>query len=92
MRLSMRLRILDPLFEDLLRFFNKLPMQIDRIRLDASVGVILAEDELRRLAVVFLHFATVRFALLGEFLGHGAVAAGVGFLGLHRVSSTGGAH
>lgn len=87
----MRLGILNPLLKDLFRLFNKLPMQINRICLDASIGVILAEDKLRRLAVVFLHFATVGLALLGELLGPRAVAAGVCFLGLHRVSSTGGA-
>lgn len=82
MGLSMRLGILDPLFQDLLGLLSELAVQIDGVGLDAPVGVVLAEDELGRLFVVLLHLAAVGLALLGELLGAGAIAARVGFLRL----------
>lgn len=57
-------------------------MEINGIRLNASIGVILPEDKLGRLLVVFVHFATMRLALLRQFLGLRAIAARVGFLRL----------
>jgi hypothetical protein len=55
-------------------------VQIYGVGLDAPVGVVLAENELRRLSVVLLHLAAVGLTLLGELLSGGAIAAGVGFL------------
>ena len=78
----MRLGILDPLFQDLLSLLSELAVQINGVGIDASVGVVLAEDELGRLFVVLLHLAAVGLALLGELLGAGAIAARVGFLRL----------
>jgi hypothetical protein len=63
MILSMRLGIFNALFQNLLGLLDKLSMQIDRIGLNAPVGIVLAEDKLRRLLVVFLHLAPVRLAL-----------------------------
>lgn len=80
MRLSMLPRVLDALLEDLLRLLDELPVQIDRV--GRHVGVVLAEDELRRLSVVLLHLAAVRLALLGQLLGQRAVAILVGLPGL----------
>lgn len=82
MILTVRFRILDPLLEDLLCLFDELSVQIDGVCCDAPVGVVLTEDELRRLLVVFFHLATVGFALFGELFGLGAIAARVGFLRL----------
>ena len=82
MILTVRFRILNPLLENLLSLFDELSVQIDGVRRDTPVGVVLAEDELRRLLVVFFHLAPVGFALFGEFFGLGAIAAGVGFLRL----------
>lgn len=82
MVLPMGFGVFNPLLEDLLRLLNKLAVKIDRVGFDAVAGVILAEDELRRLLVVLLHLATVGLSPLGQLLGSGAVAAGVGFLGL----------
>lgn len=82
----MRLRILDPLLKDLLSLLNKLSMQINGISLYTAIGVILPENELRRLFVVLLHLAPMRLALLGEVLGRRAIAARVRFLGLSGVS------
>jgi hypothetical protein len=82
MVLPMRLGVLDPLFQDLLGLLDELTVQIDGVGLDAPVGVVLAEDELRRLSVVLIHLAAVGLALLGELLGGGAIAARVGVLRL----------
>lgn len=78
----MRLGVLDALLQNLLGLLDELPVQIDGVGRDASVGIVLAEDKLRRLSVVFLHFAAVGFALLGELFGARAIAARVCFLGL----------
>ena len=86
MVLSMRLRILNPLLKDLLRLLNELSMQINGVRLYTAIGIILPENELRRLLVVLLHLAPMRLALLGEVLGRCAIAARVRFLGLKGVS------
>lgn len=83
--LPMRLGILDPLFQDLLSLLNELPVQIDSVCLDAPASIVLAEDKLRRLSVIFLHLAAVCLSLLGELLGAGAIAARVGILRLVRV-------
>jgi hypothetical protein len=69
MRLAMAPRILDPLLENIFRFLDKLPMQINRVGVYPALGVILPKDKLRRLAVVLVHLAAVGFALLGEFFG-----------------------
>jgi hypothetical protein len=85
MILSMRLGILDALFEDFLGLLDKLAVQINRVGLNAPVGIILAEDKLRRLPVVLLHLTAMRLSLLGELFGAGAIAARVRFLRLMGV-------
>lgn len=79
MVLPMRLGILNALFEDILRLLNKLPMQINRISRYTPIGVIFAEDKLRRLLVVLVHLAPMGLALLGKLLCARAIAALVGF-------------
>lgn len=64
MILSMRLGVLDSLLENLFRLLDKLSMKVDSVRVHAPVGIILPEDELRRLFVILVHLATVRFAFL----------------------------
>lgn len=83
MPLPMTPGIPNPLLKNILRLLNELTVEIDRIRRNPALGVILAKDKLGGLLVVFFHFATVRFALFGELLGGGAVAIFVGFAGLH---------
>lgn len=78
MRLPVLPRILDPLLQDLLRLLDILPMQIDRVRRDSSVGVVLAEDKLGRLPVILLHLPAMLLAFLGELLSQSAVAVLVG--------------
>ena len=82
MVLPMRLGVLNALFENLLRLLDKLAMKIDGVGLDAPIGVILAEDKLRRLLIVLVHLATMGFSLLGQFLSPCAIAASVGLLRL----------
>lgn len=75
----MRLGILDALLQNLLSLLDKLPMQINGIRRYAAVGVVLTEDKLRRLLVVRVHLATMRFPLVGKSFRARAIAALVGF-------------
>lgn len=82
MILSMRLGVSNALLQNLLRLLDELSMQIDRIGVNASIGVVLAEDELGRLLVVFLHLATVLLALFRQLFGARTIAAGVCVLGL----------
>ena len=82
MSLTMPLRVFNPLLQNLLRLLDKLTMKINRISRNPPFGVILAEDKLGRLLIVLVHLAPVIFALVGEFFGARAVAAGVGILGL----------
>lgn len=78
----MRLGVLDALLQNLFGLLDELPVQIDRVGRDAPVGVVLAEDKLRRLSVILLHLASVGLALLGELFGGRAIAARVGFFRL----------
>jgi len=80
----MRLGVADALLQNLLGLLDKLSMQVNGVGGDAPVGVVLAENELGRLLVVFFHFATMRLALLGELLCAGAITARIGFLRLRR--------
>ena len=82
----MRLGILDALFQDLLRLFDELTVQIDRVGLHSSIGVVFPENKLGCLPVIFLHLATVSLTLLGELLGAGSVAIRVRLLRLSGVS------
>ena len=82
MSLPLTPRVLNPLFKDIFCFFNKLSVKIDCVRINAPRRVVLAKDKLRRLSVILLHLAAVRFALLAEFFGCCAVAGRVCFLGL----------
>jgi hypothetical protein len=56
-------------------------VQVDCVARYAVRRVVRAEDEVARLPVVFVHFRGVPFALLGELVGGGAVAGGVGVVG-----------
>lgn len=82
--LAVRLGVADALFQNLLGLLDKLPVQVNGIGGNAPAGVVLAEDELRRLLVVLLHLAAMRLALLGELLRGRAIAARVGFFRLRR--------
>ena len=54
----------DPLFENLLRFLDELPMQVDRIWVHATRSIVLTEDELGGLFVVHVHQPSMFLALL----------------------------
>lgn len=55
----------DALFENALRLFDELAVEVDAVGVDTAGSVVLAEDVVGRLAVVLLHFGTVSFALVG---------------------------
>jgi hypothetical protein len=40
-------------------------VQVDGVGLDAAWGVVLAEDKVRRLPVVLVHFGVMTLALVG---------------------------
>lgn len=75
------LRVADPLLQDLLCFFNKLPVQVDGVRVDAADGVVLAENVLGSLFVVGVCLGRVGFALDGEVVRGSSVTGLVGLLG-----------
>lgn len=87
MSLTMRLCIFDALLQNLLGLLNELSMQINRVGRYASAGIVLLEDELRRLSIIILHLAPVRLSLLGVLLGAGAITARVRLLGLEKAIS-----
>lgn len=68
----------DALLEDALRFLYELTVEVDAVGLDATRRVVLAEDEVGGLAVVFIHLAIMRLAFVGQLFGRGTVAVIVG--------------
>lgn len=60
----MRFGVSNALLQNLFRLLDELTMQVDRVCLSAPVGIVLSEDKLGRLLVVFFHLAPVRLALL----------------------------
>lgn len=79
--LAVALGVADPLLEDLLGFFDELPVQIDGVGFDLADGVVLAEDELGGLLVVLVGLGGVGFGLQRHLVGLGAIAALVGLAG-----------
>lgn len=75
-------RIPNPLFQHSLRLLHIQTMQINRIAIHPSHGVVFPEDVIARLLVVRVHEGAVALAFLGELVRGGAVAAGVGLVGL----------
>lgn len=55
MSLPILLSISNPLLQNLLRLFYKLPMQINRIVRDSSLRIVLPEDVIGRLLVILIH-------------------------------------
>lgn len=82
MRLSSRLVGTDALLEDALGLLDELAVEIDRVGLDATLGIVFAEDVFGGLLVVVVHLGGVRLALVGELLGSGAIAVFIGLSGL----------
>jgi len=72
----------DPIFKNLLRLVDELPVQVDGVRRDPAGGVILAKDVLGGLPVVVIHLGSVGLPLVGKGLGGAAVAGRVGCSGL----------
>lgn len=87
MSLTMGLRIFNALLQNLLRLLNKLSVQINRVGRYTSSSIVLLEDKLRRLSIVFLHLAPVRLSLIRVLLGAGAITVRVRVLGLKKAVS-----
>ena len=81
-RLAVLLGVANALLEDLLCLLDELAVQVDGVAVDFADGVVLAEDELGGLLVVFVGFGCVRLALLRQLFRTGAVAALIGLLRL----------
>lgn len=64
-RLASSLICADALFENALRLFDELAVEVDAISVDTAGSIVLAEDVVGRLAVVLLHFGPVSLALVG---------------------------
>jgi hypothetical protein len=82
--LAGRFCVPDPLFENVFGFLHKLAVQVDRVRCDATFGIVLAKDELGGLFVIFVHGSAMRFAFFGQLVGGGTVATVVGLFGLGK--------
>lgn len=66
------------LLENALRLFDELSVKVDAVTVDTAGGIVLAEDVVGSLAVVFLHLGIVGLALVGQFLCSSTVAIFVG--------------
>jgi hypothetical protein len=64
-RLASSLIRADALFENALRLFDELAVQVDAIGVDTAGGVVLAEDVFGCLLVVFIDLGAVSLALVG---------------------------
>lgn len=64
-RLASSLIRADALFENALRLFDELAVEVDAIGVDTARSVVLTEDVVGRLAVVLVHFGTVSLTLVG---------------------------
>lgn len=73
-RLTPSLIRANALLENALRLFDELSVKVDAVGFNAAGGIILAEDVVGRLMVVFLHLGIVGLALVGQFLCSGTVA------------------
>lgn len=82
MRLPVLLRISYPLFQDPLCFLNVLPMQVNRVIGHPPRGIVLSEDEIRRLLIILVHQGRMPLAFFREIFCRGAISFGVRFLGL----------
>ena len=83
-RLPPGLRVADARLQDVLRFFDVQPVQVDGVGCHAVGVVAFPENELRCLLVEGVPLRFVLLAEVGEVLGFGAVAAFVGLVGLWR--------
>ena len=67
--------IADSLFQDLLRLFYVLAVEVDGVACYFSLSVVFAEDELGGLLVVVVCFGCMLFGLLAEVVSSTAVTA-----------------
>jgi uncharacterized membrane protein YedE/YeeE len=81
-RLAVLLGVANALLKNLLGFFDELAVQVDSVAGDFAHGIVLTENELRGLLVVFVGFGGMRLALLRQLARPAAIAALVGLLGL----------
>jgi hypothetical protein len=75
MGLSLRLRSAYPCLQNLLCLFNELAVKIYGVSGHAVGGVVLAEYELRGLAVVLIHLCSVLLPFLAQFMGAPPITA-----------------
>lgn len=64
MCLALLLGISDPVLQDILCLLHKLSMQINRVICDSALRIVLAENVIRGLFVVLVHFGCMGFPLL----------------------------
>lgn len=89
MALPASLGVTDPGLQDPFSLLDKLPVQVYCIIRDPLRGIILAENIVGSLPVVFFHCGPVLFALVRQTLRLGAIPVVVGFPGLSGVAATG---
>jgi hypothetical protein len=76
-RLATSLISTNAVLKDILGLFYKLTMQINAVPGHAALRIVLSEDKLASLFVVFLHLGTMSLAFFAELLCFGAIATGV---------------
>lgn len=84
MSLAARLIRANPFLEDSFRFFDKLSVEVNAVRLVATRCVVGSEDVLGSLAIVVVHALGMGLAFVGEILSGGAIAVIVSLSGLCR--------
>lgn len=82
MSLAVLLGVLDALGDYLLGLLDELAVQVNRVRVHAANGIVLAEDVVRGLLVVVVCFGGVLLGLGRHFVGSRAVSALVGLASL----------
>jgi hypothetical protein len=80
--LTSTLCVLDSLLQNLLGLFDKLTVQINRVRVDSANHVVLTENVLGGLSVVVVGLLSMTLCFLGQVVGGTAIAASVGLLRL----------
>lgn len=81
-RLALSPGVADALLHDVLRLLHELAVQVDGVGGHPAGRVVLPEDEVRGLFVVFRHLAPVGLAFLAQRVRRRAVASLVGLLRL----------
>jgi hypothetical protein len=80
MRLSILLRVFNPLLQDLLRLLHKLSMKINSITIHSPNSIVLPKYIVGGLLVVLIHLRRMLFPFLGQLMCEPAIPILVGLV------------